>query len=52
VAIVRLSYPFTIVVVNVFPNFVAGAGKSVLWYAARRLRHVEEIYTVHKLRHY
>ena len=37
VAIVRLSYPFVIMIVNSFPDYVAGAGKSVLWYAVPRL---------------
>jgi len=41
VEIVRLSYPFVLMVVcNSFPDFVAGAGKSVLWYAAPRLFYV------------
>jgi len=52
VAVVRLSYPFAVVVVNVFPDFVAGAGKSVLWYAVPRLFYVYGTHTVYKLRHY
>ena len=52
VAIVCLSYPFAIMVVNPFPDFVAGAGKSVLWYAALRLLCVSGTHTVYKLRHH
>ena len=31
VEIVRLSYPFSVVVVNSLPDLVAGVGESVLW---------------------
>jgi hypothetical protein len=37
VEIVRLSNPFAFVSIDPFPDFAAGAGKSIIWYVTSRL---------------
>ena len=51
--IVRSSYLFLLLPIDCFPDFAAGAGKSILWYAPSCLPlSLRETYTVDKLCYY
>jgi len=52
VAIVCFFCPFCLMPINSFPDFPAGAGKSVLWYAIFRQFPWSKVDVVNQLCHY